>query len=786
MESEQLRIRTTELLTAACANWGLPKESSGDEEIDISTPGKQDALEMLQNALRFAHTNEEIFLEKGQPAQVTAMRSNLQRINELGDRIDECRKNLAELQSSYLAVTSRTSALHDACDRSMAHQTALASGSEQIRANLHYFKQADLIMKKLSDRGRINVTAPAFSSLLSLLDEGLQFLKAHPEYRESALYIQKYEQCLSKAMTWIRVKVLTDLEACVNSVRKKQAELSVDWSRTDHADEDTRALLYGIFASNAASVRCALGVAEQRFSQVPEFEAMLAECHTAYFQLREQLLVPIIESTLQKLVLSHSDSCCSLTRSGCLFLLGVCGDEFRLFRQFFATELNDNSGSKGRASPAPSVISMRSTAATHNYTLAFEAFSEGLSRILYDVLRPLVVHSPHLETLAELCTILKVEMVEERCLSASADFQASDPFSGFVVVANELVGDVQERIVYRASQYSQSEILGYKPAPGDLAYPEKLVMMRQIEEEQRLKMKESEEQNDEQSTSSAVDLHCLWYPTVRRTVMCLAKLFKCLDFAVFESLARDLLAACCVSLDSAALSIAQMTGTESRRSRTLDSHLFVVKHLLILREQTAPYRSAAARSTDSAFSPKDYSLSLSRVRNSATQFVANMTTDAFLEFLLSVSAPIQVSEVSGDSRRVVDSSLRTRCNQLIDCCAESLVGQFHAFLELADNESKKENFDVKKHPELAAQKFHDMAAEVQRNLAKEWQSIRSSFSLYIGVNDTEAILLQPIKKRIVEVFTLATTVVSRCFTEEEALIAALPSQQHIHLLLNKI
>lgn len=40
-----------------------------------------------------------------------------------------------------------------------------------------------------------------------------------------------------------------------------------------------------------------------------------------------------------------------------------------------------------------------------------------------------------------------------------------------------MLEDVQERLVYRTHIYIQTDITGYKPAPGDLAYPEKLEMM---------------------------------------------------------------------------------------------------------------------------------------------------------------------------------------------------------------------------------------------------------------------------------------------------------------------
>ena len=101
--------------------------------------------------------------------------------------------------------------------------------------------------------------------------------------------------------------------------------------------------------------------------------------------------------------------------------------------------------------------------------------------------------------------------------------------------------------------FSQSDVLGYVPAHGDLIYPERLIMMHAINEQNKpidqLKQADDEDMRseltqqeqsqsglpiDEQrsSSTSPIDQHCLWYPTVRRTVVCLSKLFKCLDVSV--------------------------------------------------------------------------------------------------------------------------------------------------------------------------------------------------------------------------------------------------------------
>ena len=124
--------------------------------------------------------------------------------------------------------------------------------------------------------------------------------------------------------------------------------------------------------------------------------------------------------------------------------------------------------------------------------LPCSAYLEGLCTILYDTLRPFIIHINHLETLAEICSILRIEMIEEhvqqnrkqraRCLDYVLNlciilWIAAEALEAFAATANQLLQDVQERLVFRAHLYLQSDILNYNPSSGDLAYPDKLEMM---------------------------------------------------------------------------------------------------------------------------------------------------------------------------------------------------------------------------------------------------------------------------------------------------------------------
>lgn len=162
--------------------------------------------------------------------------------------------------------------------------------------------------------------------------------------------------------------------------------------------------------------------------------------------------------------------------------------------------------------------------------------------ILYDKLRPIIIHVAHIETLAELCSILKTEILAENVRTKA------DQLSAFEGVCSQMLEDVQERFVYRTHIYIREEILNYNASPGDLSYPEKLLIMEQIALEQEKKQMKRSESNSsgDISTSetsslasndvrgganrqSPQDQHGMWFPTLRRTLICLSKLYRCVD-----------------------------------------------------------------------------------------------------------------------------------------------------------------------------------------------------------------------------------------------------------------
>uniref|UniRef100_A0A3Q3JLG7 Conserved oligomeric Golgi complex subunit 3 n=1 Tax=Monopterus albus TaxID=43700 RepID=A0A3Q3JLG7_MONAL len=645
-------------------------------------------------------------------------------------------EHLDSLQKQYLFVSNKTGTLHEACEQLLKEQAELVDLAESIQQKLSYFNELENINTKLNSP-TLSVNSEGFIPMLSKLDDCIEYVSSHPNFKDYPVYLAKFKQCLSKAMHFMKIHIVNTMQNLTSQLTK-------------------RSLIEQI---------------EQRAEKIPEYSRLLGEIHQCYLDQRQQLLSPSITSTITDLTNQNKKDHCALVRSGCAFMGHVCQDEHQLYNEFFSKP-----------------------------TSKLDELLEKLCLSLYDVLRPLIIHIIHLETLSELCSILKNEMLEDHLHSNSA------PLGAFDAVVKQMLEDVQERLVYRTHIYIKTDITGYNPAPGDLAYPEKLQMMEKIaqslKEEQMKQMSQESvfsdvrlEDTDSrrnsnagtvepsrlQSSISPADLHGMWYPTVRRTLVCLSKLYRCIDRAVFQGLSQEALSACIQSLLKASDIIL-------KNKTQIDGQLFLIKHLLIMREQIAPFH------TD--FAIMEISVDLKKTRDAAFKILNPKTVpkffrlnshNAILEFLLEGSPEIKEHYI--DSKKDVDRHLKFSCEQFIQQQTQIFVGNLEEFLtKVAALKTMAvqggPTYSLSQQPWAQPAKINDIVMATYRVMKSKLPSTLQSMSLYLANRDTEFILFKPVRNNIQQVFQRLHTFLQEEYSGEDLQIIACPSMEQINLLLS--
>ncbi|XP_044140004.1 conserved oligomeric Golgi complex subunit 3 isoform X2 [Bufo gargarizans] len=674
-------------------------------------------------------------------------------------------QHLESLQKQYLFVSTKTGTLHEACEQLLKEQSELVNLAESIQQKLSYFNELENINTKLNSP-TLSVNTEGFIPMLSKLDDCISYISTHPNYKDYPVYMAKVKQCLSKAMHLMKTYTVNTLQNLTNQLMKR------DPSTAPHSD-NAFTLFYVKFRGAAPKVRTLIEQMEQRSERLPEYQLLLGEIHQCYLEQRENLLSPSITTTITDLTSHNNRDHCALVRSGCAFMVHVCQDEYQLYNEFFTK-------------PTPKL----------------DELLEKLCLSLYDVLRPLIIHVVHLETLSELCGILKIEMLEDHVQNSV------DQLGAFDAVVKQMLEDVQERLVYRTHIYIQTDILGYKPAPGDLAYPDKLEMMEQIaqslkEEQKRLQspdasfsdvhLVDTEADNliksgsseslglRAQNTISPADLHGMWYPTVRRTLVCLSKLYRCIDRAVFQGLSQEALSACIQSLLGASDAIA-------KNKTQVDGQLFLIKHLLTMREQIAPFH------TD--FTIKEISLDLKKTRAAAfkilhpktvSHFFRLNSSNAFLEFLLQGTPEIKEHYI--DSKKDVDRYLKAACEQFIQQQSKIFVEPLEDFMAkvtalktMANQGGPK--YSLSQQPWAQPVKINDLVASTYKTIKTKLPVTLRSMSVYLANKDTEFILFKPVRSNIQQVFQKIHLLLKEEFSSEDLQIIACPSMEQVNLLLS--
>lgn len=571
-----------------------------------------------------AHSQEAHFR-----AHVAVVSEHLNTADTLTERIDEVDLEVGGLLEGWRSVEEGGKNLKDACERLLEERDRLLELTEEIETRLEYFQELEHATRMLNHPGESLVLQTDFLYMVERVDVCIDYLKAHRYYREAEIYLLRFQQCMTRAMTLIRMFFVGSLRALTADVSRRLSEKDVSSTAQMH-------LLYTRFRSITSQLSPLLSELERRAEAHPDdLSALLSECHSAYFAARKNLLVGRLMEEIRGLDPAHTELV-ELTNAGCSYLKHLCTDEFNLYREFF------NSGED-----------------------QLYIYLENLCDHLYDDLRPRILHETRLTTLCEVCTVLQALMVldvaeipEEPSDEGNliVDFDKQKPKGlGQLHISHLLqmvLQDAQTRLFFKAQSVIQADIRYYTPKPEDLAYPDKLVDARKPVSQYEIKEKDSVSQLFQ---LPSLDKKETWFPTLQKTVWVLSQLHDFVKPAIFEDIAHEAVSLCRQSLVTSSNLVEQRSSTNM-----LDGQLFLVRHLLILKE--------VANNLD--YTPKDAEpKSEIGGMTDTLASVLNRTTALLPDALFASLGMPRGHDTLSDSRHDIDQDLKRACQGVISFCA---------------------------------------------------------------------------------------------------------------------
>ncbi|KAJ3937029.1 MAG: Sec34-like family-domain-containing protein [Lentinula lateritia] len=644
-------------------------------------------------------------------AHLDSVSSHIETCDFLISQIDQVEDEITSMHFQWQGVEDGGRSLKESSEGLLIERDTLLKLESELGERLDYFKELEYATRMLNASvlegsagkgGRPLVMEFEFLDMVERVVICIQWLEAHRHYREAEIYLLRFHQCLTRAMTLIKMYF-------VGSLRAVQADATSSSTTTHH-------LLYTRFRALISppssttpthvpsSLRPLLLELEYRARSYPaELGALLGECHSAYLTARKALVGPVVRAEVESLVkavdLASSAGSTSdvveLTRVGCSYVKQLCTDEFDLFKEFFTT--------------GEEIL--------YNYL-------ETLCDYLYDDLRPRILHEPRLTALCEVCTVLQALMildvrvdddgesendsadVEEKLgldLNLDPTLRTPDPNSStlghlkprlhIAQLLQMILQDAQTRLFFKAQAVVQSDIRHYVAKDDDLAYPARL---DRANEKESFSQMWSTQLGSDKDHGASLDNQQTWFPTLRKTILVLEQLHEFVNPAIFEDIAEEAIVLCQSSLVAASENI------PIARSTLLDGYLFLVRHLLILREVPVRFGLIRENTLASIFGG-----------GSAASLLATLGVLPS-DFSDAVAGRPDSKRTIDNAKRSINQSLRLACENTIATCTNEVCEPLRMWVERvgAFSTTSASSKDVKGMPDWASPAS---ASEVDHN-----------------------------------------------------------------------
>lgn len=600
---------------------------------------------------------------------------------------------LASLSDSFRSVQTQTNIFRQQCESLLAEQRRLTKVADAIEENSRYYAYLEPITRRLNAPGATNlVKGSDFPEMLSNLDNCLEYMELHPKHKESATYRNRYRLLLTRALTLIRhhfTKSLGDIAADI-SKRIQSGQLK----EMTHS-----ALMHAKFRVPAPELK-ALGLEIQKRAvptpddvdagREPEYASLLRELYQSYSTTRGRLILPMVSRKMAELdAASQTADVLTFAQASLSFLRGVCLDEYDLWFEWFETEG------------------------------ALYDFLDSLMEPLLDYLRPKIIHETRLEKLCELCQVLQARYMtwdsdddEEDAMSpapAGVDgIRVSERRLNFAALVQPALEEGQTRLVFLALAALRNSIEYYKPTSDELDWPKTAasktrgvrngpvlsgtreataitspaaVSVKEIDDAESMFSKQLSIKEPKSAAAGAKS----WYPTLRKAIWLLRRIYRLLNSVVFDDLAHRIVHSTIQSLLYASQQV-------SKQRTPQDGQLFLIIHLLHLKQQIVAF--------DIEFSPPEVDFDFSAVTNTFYELRERGSLWNPASWVQLVSGAVgggllpKVVENMLDAKAELDGRLRTVINDFVNAYASHVTAPIDA-TGVAEAKAKNE-FDALK------------------------------------------------------------------------------------------
>ncbi|EFQ87092.1 hypothetical protein CFE70_005519 [Pyrenophora teres f. teres 0-1] len=617
---------------------------------------------------------------------------------------------LSSLSESFKIVEAQTNAFRTQCEGLIDDQKRITKLADDMEQNLRYYLYLEPTTKRLNAPGAGKIVRGSeFVEMLANLDSCLEYMQAHSKHKEAETYRSRYRLLLTRALTLIRVHFTEALREIAADVAKRIADRQLN-------DTTMSALLYAKFRVGAPELK-SIGMEIQKRAVLPpgaapggeaEYQSLMNELYQSYSTTRGRLILPIVTKKIGEIAQAPSTSTdlVAFARSSISYIRGICFDECNLWREWFE-------GDGG-----------------------LYDFLEAVCEPLYDHLRPRTIHETQILKLCELCTMIQTRYMEEDEEDSPIDANKLD----FTVIVHPALEDAQSRLVFLSLAILRDDIERYKPKPEDLDYPaknKKLAASGAKSNQPALSGKKQPKselpptplpktptivEEDDPDAGWNFNTEAAfkdWYPTLRKAIWLLSKIYRLVHSSVFDDLAHRV-------VHSTTLSLVQASTLLTKSASPTDAALFLVSHLLLLKQQIVAF--------DIEFVTPE----------TTVQYNFSSVTETFWELrargglfnprnLVGLLIP-KVVENMLDAKAEVDARLR----QAINDFSGQFVSRMTAPIEMKNNKKVPPN-------EAPAR-----ASKIRQNIEHETPFLRSKLEEYITDARTREMLVAAVMESVTQ------------------------------------